>query len=165
MKDAPLPPVRKSLVVPLAREIAFDLFTRRLGEWWPLAQRSATVDARSCDVEPRVGGRLFERTRHGTESLWGVYSVFDEPSRVVFSWHPGAPESAATEVRVVFTEVGEATRVDLEHRNWEKLGDRAALVRGFFEGGWIGVLGRFTAIASNEDFPEWIETPGCLERV
>jgi hypothetical protein len=59
----------------------------------------------------------------------------------------------------------EATRIDLEHRDWEKLGDRAALVRGFFEGGWIGVLGRFAARASNEDFPEWIETPGCLERV
>ena len=159
-----LPPVTKSIVVPLLRADAFDLFTRRLGEWWPLAQRSVTRDAVGCDVEPRVGGRLFERTRDGAELTWGVYKVFEEPVRVVFTWHPGAPESAATEVLVRFTDLATGTRVDLEHTGWERLDERASFVRGLYEGGWVGVLERFAARASEAEPPAWIDTPGCVDR-
>ncbi len=162
---SPLPPVRRAVVVPLPLEAAFDLFIRRLPEWWPLATRSvALADAVSCHVEPRVGGRLYEVARDGRESTWGTIRTLDAPARAVFSWHPGLEPAAATEVEVTFTPVeqGERTRVEVEHRDWERLGARASFVRGLFEGGWGPVLARFEALARGEaDLPE-VVGPGCV---
>jgi hypothetical protein len=48
-----------------------------------------------------------------------------------------------TEVEVTFTPVeGGATRVDLEHRNLERFGDKIETVRAAIdsEGGWSGIL-------------------------
>ena len=160
-----LPPVRKSIVVPLARGDAFDLFVRRLPEWWPLAARSVSLhDAASCHVEARVGGRLYERDRHGAEHVWGRFRVLEEAERAVFSWHPGVPEAAATEVEVTFATFGEGTRVDVEHRDWERLGARASFVRGLMDGGWPGVLARFEARARGAAELPGVEGPGCIPR-
>jgi hypothetical protein len=48
-----------------------------------------------------------------------------------------------TEVEVTFTPLaGGATRVDLEHRNLERFGDKIEAVRTAIdsEGGWTGIL-------------------------
>jgi hypothetical protein len=161
-----LPPVRKTITVPLDQRAAFDLFVKRLPQWWPLTTRSVGLtDAASCHVEPRVGGRLFERSHAGSESLWGRFTLLEEPGRAVFSWHPGLPETAATEVEVTFTPAAAGhTRIDLEHRDWERLGARASFVRGLFDGpaGWTGVLARLEALAlGHRDLPP-VEGPGCL---
>jgi hypothetical protein len=143
-----LPPIHRSVRVPLNQAAAFDLFMRRLPDWWPLAQRSVAMDeALSCHVEPCVGGRLYERTRGGVEHLWGRILVWDEPSRSVFTWHPGLAEAAATEVEVTFIAGDNETRVEVEHRDWDRLGAHASFVRGLYEGGWLNALARFAALA------------------
>jgi hypothetical protein len=161
-----LPPVMLSVVVPLEMNAAFHLFVFRLADWWPLATRSVQLTgAVSCHAEPRVGGRVFERGADGREEVWGKVLVWDEPRRVAFSWHPGMPEESATEVDVTFTSLGGSTRVALEHRNWERLGERAEVVRGLFESesGWPGVLQRFVELASGAtDLPP-VVGPGCLD--
>ena len=172
-----LPPVRKSVVVPLDRRSAFDLFIRRLPEWWPLATRSVALgNAVSCHVEARVGGRLYEVARDGREHDWGRFLVLEEPSRAVFSWHPGIPPEAATEVEVLFhsdgseagnetrDETRDETRVEIEHRHWERLGARASFVRGLMDGGWPGVLARFEARAHRKSELPPVEGPGCIPR-
>jgi uncharacterized protein YndB with AHSA1/START domain len=88
--------------------------------------------------------------------------VFEEPSRLVFTWHPGMPPATATEVEVRFVPTGDQTRVDVEHRHWEKLGDRAAFVRGLYEGGWPGVLDRLVARARGETTLPETSGPGCI---
>lgn len=142
-------PIRRSVVVPLDPSAAFDLFFRRMSEWWPLATRSLLLtDAASCHVEPKVGGRVYERAHDGRELTWGKVLVWAAPSRVVYTWHPGMAESLATEVEVTFTRVGASTHVDFEHRHWERLGERAADVRGMHERGWSAILVRFVERAS-----------------
>jgi hypothetical protein len=160
-----LPPVHKSVVVPLSAEDAFDLFVRRLPEWWPLAARSVSLaDAESCHVEPHVGGRLYERARSGAEHTWGRFKVVEVGRRAVFSWHPGVPEGAATEVEVTFVAEGPSTRVDVLHRDWERLGARASFVRGLMDGGWLGVLARFVARGRGDRELPVVEGPGCIPR-
>lgn len=161
-----LPPILRSITVPLAQDAAFDLFVRRLPEWWPLRARSVWLEhAASCHVEAHVGGRLFERSDAGEESEWGRFRVVDAPRRAVFSWHPGAPPVTATEVEVRFVPIdATATRLDLEHRDWERLGDRASFVRGLFEGGWGPVLARLEALARGERELPPVEGPGCISR-
>ena len=81
--------------------------------------------------------------------------MWDPPGRIVLSWETGAnwknnPETA-TEVEVRFVAVGPAlTRIELEHRNLERLGDAAEGLRGAFdsEGGWGGILKAYAACAA-----------------
>lgn len=157
-------PIRRSLIVPLSVEGAFELFFRRLPEWWPLATRSVGLaNAASCHVEVHLGGRLFERSTEGVESTWGTFRALDEPRRAVIGWHPGHDESFATEVEVTFESEAGGTRVSLEHRGWEKLGERASFVRALFEGGWSPVLARYEALARGRAELPPVLGPGCVE--
>jgi hypothetical protein len=157
-----LAPIRQTVVVPLEAAAAFDLFVFRMVDWWPLATRSVLLtDAVSCHVEPHVRGRVFERGRDGREELWGRIVLWDAPNRVVFTWHPGAPEETATEIDIRFTALGTSTRIELEHRNWERMGQRAELVRGLYEHGWPGIVGRFTECASGAANLSPVRGRGC----
>ncbi len=157
-----LPPVLKSIVVPLQRDAAFDLFTRHINEWWPLQTRSVSGRAVTCVVEGRVGGRIYETTSSGEVLVWGEVLIWDEPARLVFTWlAPGLPETAATEVEVRFASGADSTRIELEHRQWERLGALAATLRGTYDGGWPGILARFEAMAAGKLLPGPPAEPGC----
>lgn len=140
--------VRKSVLVKRRPEHAFQVFTDGIATWWPLETHSPS-DGRAeiVVIEPRVGGRLYERTRDGEDLVWGEVLVWEPPSRLVFTWHLGGP--VTTEVEVRFTAEGEGTRVDLEHRGWERHGDRAAELHASYNSGWDYVFGRRYADAAN----------------
>jgi uncharacterized protein YndB with AHSA1/START domain len=158
-----LPPVLISATTPLSVDAAFDLFFGRIGEWWPLATRSVALqNAIGCEVEQRVGGHILERTRDGQIVYWGTILVWEPPLRAVFTWHPGSPETMATEVEVRFSRIGQRSRVEIEHRHWERLGSLAAEIRGRYENGWVGVLRRFEERSKGADLTP-TEGPGCGE--
>src|SRR5919197_160847 len=75
-------------------------------------------------LEGRAGGRIAERSPTGEIADWGRVLTWEPPGRVAFTWHPEGGE--ATEVEVQFIPEGSgATRVELEHRGWERLGPAA----------------------------------------
>jgi uncharacterized protein YndB with AHSA1/START domain len=139
--------VRKSVTVNVPRDRAFHAFTAEIGKWWPLATHSFGGDlANEIFMEGKEGGRLYERFSDGTEFEYGSVLAYEPPKRVVFSWpHTGRPR---TEVEVRFTEQESGTRVDLEHRGWERIGEDAAEVFGQYDEGWVGVLGHFEKYAT-----------------
>ena len=103
---------------------------------------------RRAFFEPGVGGRIVERSKAGEESNWGEILVWEPPSRLAFTWHPGsAPDEPSTEVELRFVAVGDATRVELEHRGWEALA-KPEETRSGYEQGWPGVLARYAAATS-----------------
>jgi hypothetical protein len=56
-------------------------------------------------------------------------------------WHLRADRADATEVEIVFTpEAADRTRVDIEHRGWERLGSRGGERRDANMRGWAGLL-------------------------
>jgi hypothetical protein len=71
------------------------------------------------------------------------------------TWHPGRPASTAQKVEVRFFAAadGAGTRVELEHRSSEALGDRAADQRGNYNNGWNTVLGFYVAKAEQGSAP------------
>jgi Activator of Hsp90 ATPase homolog 1-like protein len=133
-------PVRRAVTVERPLEDAFRVFTEGLGSWWPVATHSIAKDAvQTVVMESRVDGRLYERTTDGIENEWGRMLVWEPPRRVAFEWHiTGTP----TEVEVRFTPEGDRTRVDLEHRGFERLEDGEAR-RESYNNGWVTVLGRY----------------------
>lgn len=134
--------IRRSVEVALDGERAFELFTERASTWWPFATHSVAGDAAEAAIfEPRVGGRVYERARDGSEHEWGEITVWEPPHRFALSWTLD-PLCAGTEVEVRFTPTDAGTRVDLEHRGWRDA--PSELVAGY-GGGWEHVLRTFAA--------------------
>lgn len=113
-----------SVTVAVEPAVAFDVFTREIDLWWRRGPRYRLAGRRpgSLSFEPGVGGRLFEAfdTPSGTRvQEAGRVSVWEPPSRVVFTWRSAnfaADESTEVEVRFEPTDTG--TRVTVQHRGW-----------------------------------------------
>lgn len=134
-------PVRVSICVKGTTKRAFQVFTEEMGTWWPNASYSIEPDqVITAQMDPRLGGRIVERHRDGTEANWGVITVWEPPHRLVFSWNPSYEDRPETEVEVSFSEDAEGTRVVLEHRGWEKLGPAGAEMREGYAEGWGNIL-------------------------
>lgn len=147
--------VRRSVVVDAPRERAFEVFTERMTAWWPLHTHTiGSKPAAEAVMEPRAGGRWFERAADGTECDWGRVLAWDPPDRVLLSWEISCDwrhdASVHTQVDVRFmAEDDGRTRVVLEHRGLEAYAERAEEMRGIFgsDGGWPGLLRRFADAA------------------
>jgi uncharacterized protein YndB with AHSA1/START domain len=149
--------VRKVLHVKASREIAWRVFTEKMGTWWPLAHykigKAKAVDA---VVEPRVGGRWYERGEDATTCDWGRVLVWEPSARLVLTWDIDAnfqhDPSLNTEIEVRFIAVGPGeTRVELEHRRLDRYGARRDEMRRIFdtEGDWGRLLAMFAAVAAS----------------
>lgn len=145
--------VRKSVIVQAPREVAWRVFTQQMGAWWPLAQykigKAAAVDA---VIEPRVGGRWYERGDDGSTCDWGRVLHWEPPSRLVLTWDIDAnwqPDpNLNTEIEVRFIgDIAGVTRVELEHRCLDRYGARRDEMRRIFdtEGDWGRVLAQYAA--------------------
>jgi uncharacterized protein YndB with AHSA1/START domain len=152
-------PIRRSVVVTCSPAKAFEVFTAKMDGWWPLRVHSRAADRREDSVkaerivlEPWVGGRLFEVMSDGSEGSWGTILTWDPPHRLVIAWKPNASPQPATEVDVSFIEQDDGqTRVDLEHRGWERLGDLAREGREAYATGWPRTFDVLFAQAANEE--------------
>ena len=141
-------PVRITVRVRRNIEDAFDLFTRDVARWWPLDRASFGGDrAHELHFEPFVGGRFYERYVDGEEHTSGRILRWDPPNCLAYTWQHN-DWAGPTEVEVVFiAETLEVTRVELEHRAWDRLGDVAAQMRDMYRNGWPGVIGCFESLA------------------
>jgi uncharacterized protein YndB with AHSA1/START domain len=141
-------PVRMTVRVRRNIEDAFDIFTRDIGSWWPLDKASFGGDrASELHFEPCVGGRFYERYTDGEEHTGGRVLRWEPPRLVVYTWQHD-DWSAPTEVEVKFIAEGPTlTRVELEHRAWERLGDLADRMRDMYNNGWPTVITCFAAFA------------------
>jgi uncharacterized protein YndB with AHSA1/START domain len=146
-------PVRKSVQVAATPEHAFEVFTARFDRWWPRSHSIGDSPLKHAVIEPRVGGRWYGALENGTEQPWGEVLAWDPPRRLVLAWRIGADwrydADLLTEVEVTFTPQGDQTRVDLEHRHLERMGEKAEGARAQFdsEGGWTGLLRMYAEFA------------------
>ncbi len=143
-------PVRRSIVVKADVNRSFSAFTGGIGGWWPRSKTIGSAALADVVLEGRAGGRWYERGEDGSECEWGKVLQWEPPSRVVLAWQIDGnwkyDPALVTEVEVTFTPLGsQETRVDIEHRDLERFGDKAARIREAFdsEDGWNGVLKSF----------------------
>jgi uncharacterized protein YndB with AHSA1/START domain len=143
-----LPAVQKAVTVNAPVERAFDVFTDGLATWWPLGTHSLAKDQIERMVfEKHAGGRVYEVRKDGSEGEWADVLAYDRLSSFTLAWRPYelAEEGPATELEVRFIADGDQTRVELEHRGWERLGDEAAESQQSYDSGWDFVLGQYVA--------------------
>jgi uncharacterized protein YndB with AHSA1/START domain len=142
-------PIRLAFEVSCPAERAFEVWTARIGTWWP-ADHTATGEADLTVVlEGRQGGRIFERTTAGVEHDWGEVTVWEPPTRLGYLWHLRRDRADATEVEIRFIGLdGARTRVEIEHRGWERLGRDGPTWRDRNYGGWSTLLPHYVAAAA-----------------
>jgi uncharacterized protein YndB with AHSA1/START domain len=144
--------VRKSVVVSAPPERAFEVFTAGISRWWLKTHKIGAAPMKEAVLEPRVGGRWYERGEDGSECDWGQVLAWEPPSRLLLAWQINADfkydPSLLTEVELRFTPTGSGTLVELEHRLIERMGERGAGMRDAFTRGWGLLLESFAQHAN-----------------
>jgi uncharacterized protein YndB with AHSA1/START domain len=153
-QTAPLT-VTKSITVDAPPDRAFAVFTTGMSTWWPMESHHIGENlAVEVVIEPRAGGRWFERAADGSECDWGRVLTWDPPRRLVFTWQIGpgrepVPDpDRASEVEVRFRD----ERVELTHRGFERHGPSGGDYRKALSSpeGWPMMLNRFKAYLENQ---------------
>jgi len=137
-------------------EVAWRVFTEKMGSWWPLANykigRANAVDA---VIEPFVGGRWYEPGDDGSICQWGSVLAWEPHSRLLLSWDISADwqydPALKTEIEVRFSADGrDHTGVELEHRHLDRYGARRDQMRRIYdtEGDWGRLLEAFARAAA-----------------
>jgi uncharacterized protein YndB with AHSA1/START domain len=147
-------PIVRSVIVKVEPARAFELFTRRIAEWWPKNKTIGREPHVAVVIEPRVEGRWFERDAQGQETQWGKVLSWEPPHRLLLAWQIGADwayhPDLLTELELNFKAHSPGgTLVMLEHRHLERLGSDAARVREMLDGGWPTLLGEFQRITDH----------------
>jgi uncharacterized protein YndB with AHSA1/START domain len=111
-------------------------------------------------LECRTGGRCYTEQLDGTNCDWGTVLVWQPPQRFTMAWRITdrwefeSDITRASEVEVTFTPQGDgSTRVDIEHRNFERTVGGGDAMRATVDSptGWSGLLGLFVAHAEQSD--------------
>jgi uncharacterized protein YndB with AHSA1/START domain len=149
--------VRRTVTVAASQQRSFEVFSGQLGRWWPKEYHIGAADMADFVLEPRVGGRWYEVGVDGTECETGRVTAFDPPDRLVLAWHldgeyhfdPDPTHASEVEIRFV-AEGPTRTRVEVEHRGFQRHGAGANAVRGSVDGpdGWthcLALFARYTA--------------------
>lgn len=143
-------PVRKRIIVNTSQERAFRVFTAGIDRWWPREHHIGKSPLRRAVLEERAGGRWYAVCEDGSECEVGKVLSWEPPHRLLLAWQITADwqhdPSFVTEVEVTFTALGPSqTQVELEHRDLERYGDKAAAFRKAVDsgGGWPKILEQF----------------------
>ncbi len=144
--------VQCEVTVNLAAARAFDLFTESMSKWWPATHHIAKEPFADIVMEPRAGGRWFERDQSAGECEWGEVLAWEPPSCVLLAWHltpdweydPDPEHASQVEIRFIRVDA-QTTRVTLEHSGFERHGAGAERMRESVAstGGWPQILGAF----------------------
>jgi uncharacterized protein YndB with AHSA1/START domain len=145
-----------SVEIDLPPDRAFARFTGDMAAWWPPEYTWAQDKLAAIAIEAAPGGRCYERGPHGFSCDWGRVTECEPPERLVFTWQispqrvPQPDPGRASEVEVTFAPAGAgATRVELDHRSFERHGEGAGDYRDAMLSpqGWPLLLERFAAVA------------------
>jgi uncharacterized protein YndB with AHSA1/START domain len=144
-------PIRLAFDVACPVDHAFRIWTADTSRWWPFSHTVSVEDELQIIFEPRVGGRIFERTRGGAEHDWGRVTGWEPPRRLSYTWHLRVDAADATDVEIRFLDQGPTTRVEIEHRGWERLGTATGQARrDANRAGWGGLLPHYIEVCAQD---------------
>jgi uncharacterized protein YndB with AHSA1/START domain len=149
-KTITIAPVRKSVIVPADAATAFAIFTAGIDTWWPASHGMGGAPFRRSVIEPFVGGSWHAERADGSAVTIAHVTAWEPGSRLVVRWEIGANfvpdpnQSSVLEIR--FIPLGaRSTRVELEHRDFDRIAGDAQAHRNGLDRGWPVALGHFAA--------------------
>ena len=135
--------VRRTITVAVSQQRAFEVFTAQFGAWWPKEYSISQAGMADFVLEPKVGGRWYEVGADGQECDTGSVTAIEPPDRLTLAWHlnerfqydPDPAHASEVEMRFI-AEDSTHTRVELEHRGFERHGASAQAVHDGVDQGW-----------------------------
>jgi hypothetical protein len=132
-------------------ERAFAVFVDEFDRWWPRDYTWGKDKLAEIGIEPKIGGKCFERTTDGALAVWGTVLSIQRPSHIVIAWQVKADRTAEpdertasrVDVRFVAVEGEGVSDVVVVHRDFPRHGD-----------GWEAYR---TRMASKEGWPRLIQ--------
>ena len=144
-------PIVRTVTVKAPPARAFDLFATHIADWWPRGQTVGKKPHLALVIEPRAGGKWFERDEDGVETHWGRVLAWEPPTRLLLSWQLSTSwafdPTLSTEVELTFAPTADGTLVTLEHRNLERFGTTAVTHAASLGSGWPTKLVQFQTFA------------------
>ncbi len=129
--------IRKTVLVDFAPAEAFELFTTRVSSWWPTETHSYAHD-KVTDVDLRAPGRRAavrgDRRGHGRVGQDHGLGAAASPRAGVAD-----RQGLRHRGRSALLPEGPGSRVELEHRGWERVPDATDEYQGYTHG-WDAVL-------------------------
>jgi uncharacterized protein YndB with AHSA1/START domain len=136
-------PVRKTVTVKTTPAHAFQVFTGGIDRWWPPSHHIGASPLKQSVVETKPDGRWYAICRDDSICEIGRVLAWEPPGRLVLAWQIDGQfkydPDLITEIEVRFADLGDgSTRVDLEHRHLERMGDTAEHGRAMLDSptGW-----------------------------
>lgn len=159
----PIPPIRASVTVDAPPADAFAGFTDGMASWWPRAFTWSGELLERIGMDGHVGGFCYEIGANGMRLDWGRVSAWEPPQRLAFSWQigpdrvPQPSPARASEVAVTFEAAGDGTRVTVEHRGWERLGEAGSAYRQQLAhgGAWETILEAYAGAVARRGEAPW----------
>jgi uncharacterized protein YndB with AHSA1/START domain len=138
-----IPAINGATTVRAPIEKAFRVFTTSFNTWWPREFHIGQAEMAEAILEPREGGRWYERGVDGSECNWGRVLAWEPPRRLLVTWQiNGSWQYDPDPLHA---------RVELEHRHLDRLVDGQALRDGIGEGGgWSSNLELFARAVASE---------------
>jgi uncharacterized protein YndB with AHSA1/START domain len=142
--------VKQSVVVEAPIERAFKVFTEDFGSFKPAEHNMLRVAIAETVFEPKVGGFLYDRGADGSVCRWARVLAYEPPNRLLMSWdispqwqiESDPKKTSEWEVRFI-AETSQRTRVEIEHRHFDRHGE-----------GWQGVR---EGVAADQGWPLYLQ--------
>src|SRR6266540_4362405 len=131
MSTQTIPTVWRTITVDAPVERAFRVFTESFNSWWPPEHHIGEAELAEAVLEPREGGRWYERGIDGSECEWGRVLAWEPPHRLVVTWQtngewqydPDPRRASAVSQFWVFT----CSRVTLPRRTFSRIDSAVAV--------------------------------------
>ncbi|WP_448699546.1 SRPBCC family protein [Mucilaginibacter sp. AW1-3] len=145
--------IKKELLVEASQETAFNVFTSKMGAWWPKTHHVGSCPMIELILESKPNGRWYSTHEDGSEVNVGHILVWDPYGRLVLNWQINGDfkydAALTTEVEVRFIAEGpKRTKVIMEHRDLDKLGGGKAI--GSMDEGWGMIMNLYKDLADQQ---------------
>jgi Glyoxalase superfamily protein/Activator of Hsp90 ATPase homolog 1-like protein len=111
-------PWHHRLQVPCPPEVAFEIFTARMGDWWGQGYNAHPEALTGVRLEPRVGGAVAFAFDGYPDQSWGRVAVWDPPRAYGQDFWLAHDPDYPSRLTVTFTAGDDGTIVDFEHGGW-----------------------------------------------
>lgn len=111
-------PRTHSLLLTCDAATAFEVFTSRMGEWWPPAYTPDPDAFDTVDVASHVGGDVLMRMRDGSTHRFGQVTTYRPGEVYAQTWTLAQPEEHPSTLTVTFSDRSHGCLVLLEHGGW-----------------------------------------------
>ena len=138
-----LDPITHEYELSCSRDVGFETYARRIGEWWDPRYTVNAETLESVTIEPCMGGRVYARHSDVGEDEWGEVTAW-EPGRrrLVHTFTLAQDPLYPSEVAVEFLASGVGCTMRFVHGGWTEAnaGSRPKF------GDWRVMLDRFAAL-------------------